>query len=794
MNPSASRPLVATYRLQLTPKFGFADAAELLDQIHALGISHLYLSPVAEAVPGSSHGYDVVDHRRVRSDFGGELGLRALLDAADERELGVVIDHVPNHASVERAELNPQWWAMLRDGPDSPGATWFDVDWEQTDGKVILPKLGDPLDDVIDQGGIAIAHADDEDHEHEIRYGPLRFPMADGTETLPLRDALEAQHYRLAWWRSPERNVRRFFTIDDLAAVCVEHSDVAEVVDTIPRLLADHAAFAGVRVDHVDGLADPEGYLRGLRAVIGDARWLVVEKIVAPGETLPRSWPVAGTTGYEQVTAAEHALLDPMAREPLDRLWRELAEATGQDHDFDDLERQARREVLDGGLRPDFDRLVRIADRPGSPPPDHLRTGFVELTLALDRYRTYLPDPESSRVLDDATQDAIRSAPDHADAIARVAELVLTDPTVGRRWQQLTGPVMAKGAEDRAFYRHQRLSSLCEVGGSPGTWTLDADAFHAHQRRVQDGWPSAMLTATTHDTKRSAAVRARSLALATRADEWADAARTWIDGHDLGSLNHPDVSLALQTVATAWPLDVDRLHAYLVKATREADLATSWTEPNERYESDLRDLASILVAETGDDDSPLGRLARELVVPGSAIGLRLLALQLTCPGIPDLYQGAPRELLSLVDPDNRRRTPWTAWADLVDDVGAPAGTDDGPLDVEHPNEARTRLVSRVLETRRLHTEAFGADAGYRPLDVDGPDTGRVLAFSRLDADGRPALITVVVRPSSSTTLGASVDIPDGSWHDLVHAASRAAGPTDVAQLTGSLGTAVLRRS
>ena len=789
MNTSPQRPLVATYRLQLTPSFGFAEAADLVEQLRALGISHLYLSPVTEAVPGSTHGYDVVDHRRVRSEFGGEEGLRELFDAAAEHGLGVVVDHVPNHVSVERAELNPPWWVMLRDGPESAAAAWFDVDWELTGGRVIVPKLGEPLDDVVEQGGISIVHdVDDDGGGSELRYGPLRFPMAAGTEGLPIRDALEAQHYRLAWWRSPDRNVRRFFTIDDLVAVCVEREEVAAVVDTLPRLLTDHEAFAGVRVDHVDGLADPEAYLQGLRSVIGDARWLVVEKIVAPGETLPRSWPVAGTTGYEQITTSEHVLLDPAGRPALDGLWRELADAAGQDHDFDRLEHLARREVLAGGLRPDLDRLVRVAARRGSPPSEDLRAGFVELTLALDRYRTYLPDPESSDVLDEAADAAALHAPEHADAVAHVLQLVREDEVLRTRWQQLTGPVMAKGAEDRAFYRYQRLSSLCEVGGSPGTWTLAVDDFHTHQQRVQDGWATTMLTATTHDTKRSAAVRARSLALVTRADEWADLVRTWLADNDIGSLRPPDVSLALQTVATAWPLDVDRLHAYLVKATREADLATAWTEPDDRYETDLRDLASRLVEQTADDDSSLGRFAGELVSPGSAIGLRLLALQLTCPGVPDLYQGAPRELLSLVDPDNRGDVPWTEWTHLVED----AARHERALDIEDPDEAGTHLVARVLDARRRLAAAFGDGAGYRPLGVSGPDAAGVVAFARLDPDGRPAVITIVVRPSASEP-DATVDLPAGPWYDLVHAVSAPDGHNVVSDVAGHLGVAVLRR-
>jgi len=786
------RPFVATYRLQLTPTFTFGDVIDVLDPIRDLGVSHLYLSPIAEAVAGSTHGYDVVDHERVRTEFGGEAGLAELLDAAGDHDLGVVIDHVPNHVSIERAELNPQWWAMLRDGPDSDAARWFDVEWDLTSGKVIVPKLGAPLADVVAQGALAIVAGAD---GPEVRYGPLRFPMAVGTESLPLGDALAAQHYELSWWRAPERNVRRFFTIDDLVAVRVEVPEVAFSVDTIPRRLADHDAFAGVRIDHVDGLADPAAYLQQLASVIGD-RWLIVEKIVAPGETLPRSWPVSGTTGYEQITTAEHTLLDPAAFEPLDRSWRELADTAGRPHAFDQMERSARREVLNEGLRPDLERLVRTASRPGSPSIEGLRSGFIELTLALERYRTYLPDPESRDVIDAAERDAIERAPALTVEIAAAADLVRSDADVRTRWQQLTGPVMAKGAEDRAFYRHHRLSSLCEVGGDPGAWTYDVGEFHAHQRRVQSEWPLNMLTNTTHDTKRSAVVRSRSLVLAERAVDWSAFVTEWVGAHtDLtGSIRPPEVSLALQTAVTSAPVDADRLQAYLVKATREADIDTSWFEPDTGYESDLERLATHLATELAVDSSALAAWAAAIGGPGTEIGLRLLTLQLTCPGVPDLYQGAPAELLTLVDPDNRQPPDWAAWTSLI---GRSRGTDVATaLADDDPDLARTVLVRRLLEVRRRATGAFGPDAGYLPLTVTGPGGEHVAAFCRTDA-AVPAVCVVVARalPDVSTVSAAIVELPPGSWAVVLgpdhHIEGTGAVPCS--RLMDQLGVCVLER-
>jgi (1->4)-alpha-D-glucan 1-alpha-D-glucosylmutase len=391
----------------------------------------------------------------------------------------------------------------------------------RTTARVIVPKLGDPLADVLAAGGLTTGEGD---RGPELRYGPLRFPLAPGTEGLGVAEAVERQHYRLQWWRDPARNVRRFFTIDDLVAVRAEEPDIAEAIDTIPARLADHPAFAGVRVDHVDGLAQPEAYLDSLRERIGGHRWLLVEKILAPGETLPPSWPVDGTTGYEHIRVSEHTFLDPAAEAPLDRLWTDL---TGDPRGFAEFEDQARREVLDGGLRPDLDRLVRVAagqlaesDRSGTAAAgdvddEALRQALVELTIGVHRYRTYLPDDAASVAeLDDARRRAISARPDLTDNDRDVVELIRSVPVVATRWEQLTSPTMAKGAEDRAFYRYLRLPSLCEVGGSPGEFSTSVDEFHRHHTQVQATTPTTMLAGTTHDTKRSEGVRARSLALA----------------------------------------------------------------------------------------------------------------------------------------------------------------------------------------------------------------------------------------------------------------------------------------
>jgi (1->4)-alpha-D-glucan 1-alpha-D-glucosylmutase len=780
-NPSG-RPAhpTATYRLQLTPSFGFAQAIAQIDHLAALGISDLYLSPISEANPGSSHGYDVVDHRSVRGDFGGADGLAALLDAAAEAGLGVIVDHVPNHVSITRAERNEPWWTTLREGRTSPSAAWFDIDWNDRDA-VIVPVLGEPIADVLRKGDLAI---ETRPSGSVVRYADLEFPIAAGTGDLELADLLAAQHYDLVWWRNPARNVRRFFTIDDLVAVRVEDPAVAAVVDTIPVMLRDHPAFRGVRVDHVDGLADPAGYLTQLRAKLGD-RLIWVEKIVSTGESIPRDWPVAGTTGYESIAAIERTLLDPRAARHLIDTWNS---ATVSTQPYEQLEYEACSFVLKHGLKPDLERLHRqVLARSGvAPDPagvaaddvgDETLAALEAITLGLDRYRTYLPADETSHVVfDHAVGVARHRRPGLDSEIGRVADALGSDPIAMRRWQQLTGPVRAKGAEDRAFYRYLPLASLCEVGGDPGTPTVDLDAFHTHQGSVQREWPLALLAGTTHDTKRSEDVRARSLAVADEHEQWRRALRaitTWSESHGI-AVGGEMVSLATQTVATAWPIDAERLSAYLVKAAREAGARTTWADPDESFEAALADLAAALCAAVADGDSDVDDLAvliDAIERPGIAYGVIALALRLTLPGIPDLYQGTEAFTYTLVDPDNRREPDWEHNRHLVD-IARSANCAD--LWARDDTEAvKACMILRLLHARRRLAAAFGPDSSYTPLAVtpsavapSAGDTG-VIAYARGDTDGPRIAVIARRRPTVPVNGELTIALPPGTWRDVL---------------------------
>ncbi len=819
----------ATYRLQLTPEFGFESARALFPTLVRLGVSHVYLSPICEAVSGSQHGYDVVDHTQIRAEFGGVDGLEALLDGATEHGLGVIIDHVPNHVSVAQPHENPTWWKMLTEGPTSDAANFFDVDWPAGGGKVIVPQLGRPLDDLLSDGAVDVRpNGDGVVGDGELVIGTQRFPLAPGTAHLPVEEAVGRQHYRLQYWRDPARNVRRFFTIDDLVAVRVEHPDVAEHVDTWPQRLLAHEAFAGVRVDHVDGLADPTGYLEQLRGLLGD-RLLLVEKILAPGEWLPEAWDVDGTTGYEHITMTEHTLLDPTARETLSRMWAQITDDTP----FLDLERIGRAEVLDGGLLPDLERTLRVvidaepddvpadvaADDPAGVESPITREALTRLTLEFDRYRTYLPDPASRPAFDDLV-DATLQRVDHDelsdqlrdqlhDEIVRVARVLTQDPKSRTRWQQLTGPVMAKGAEDRAFYRHFPLASLCEVGGTPGEFDTSIDEFHRYQTERGARCATGMLASTTHDTKRSAGVRARSLALAARAPAWDEVVSAWSTEHEglLGDLDRRFVSLALQTAVTARPLTIERLHDYLVKAAREGDEITSWIEPDEHVEAQLGLLAEAAINSSAINSSAtdeagaaasmgLAAFAAEIEPAGDAIGLRLLALQLTCPGFPDLYQGAPMTLLSLVDPDNRVPPAWEQLDRLIDAV--PTTDTEMAFSLGSADLARTTMTERILRLRARRPESFDERSGYTALEVSGTDAAHLIAYSRTSGGEIPSLVVIVSRARADAIDGAgtSVELPDGTWRSILHDDALLAngGTTRVADLMGAAEVAVLERT
>jgi (1->4)-alpha-D-glucan 1-alpha-D-glucosylmutase len=904
---------LATYRLQLHPGFGFDEAAAVAGYLADLGVSHAYLSPVLQAAPGSTHGYDVVDHSRPSEALGGAAGHDRLVAALRAVGLGQVLDIVPNHMAITGPE-NGWWWDVLEHGQSSRWAGHFDVTWDPPEEKlrntVLLPILGDHYGRVLDRGEVTIerdgarflvryfdhllpvsprslagllagaaARAADDDLD-DVARAYRRLPRATRTdpaavaerhrETQVLRrqlarllderpatsaavdgalgdlnadvDALDAlldqQNYRIAYWRTAERELgyRRFFDIDTLIGLRVEDPEVfADTHELILRWVVE-GVVDGLRVDHPDGLGDPEQYADRLARATGGV-WTVVEKILAAGEELPSSWPVAGTTGYDRLNVIGGLFVDPAGEAAMTDGYGRL---TGADTDVAAVVRAARELAVNELLAADVTRLtallVDVCERrrhQRDRTRHELHEAVRALLVAFPVYRTYVrPAAGAVRREDEATV---------ATSIARVAEerpdidpallVFLADLLLLRldnrtpledewvtRFQQLTGPAMAKGVEDTAFYRATRLLALNEVGGDLARFGVPVDAFHEANARAHERWPTTMTALSTHDTKRSADVRARLALLSEIPEAWADmcgrwmaaSAADWLGGEAERHTQH----LLFQTLVGAWPLSVERAAAYLEKTTREAKVRTSWTAPDPAFDT-ARDAFVAAVFEDGTLMANIEAFVAPLVEPGRVTALAQALLQLTAPGVPDTYQGTELWDLSLVDPDNRRPVDFGLRRALLATVGSasPGDLRAALADPDDPGVPQLRVVREALHVRRRRPALFGpGEAGaYAPLSFAGAAAAHGVGFTRgaegPDAGG-PAVAVVVPRlvlglAACGGWADTTVTLPPGAWIDLLTGATwdvaasghaRGSGrPVPLAELLAAFPVALLER-
>lgn len=822
--PPQGRPVpVSTYRLQLTADFTFDDAATQVDYLARLGVTHLYLSPVLTAAPGSTHGYDVVDHSEISAVLGGRAGLERLAAKAREHGLGLVVDVVPNHMAVP----TPVWhnralWSVLAEGPDSPYASWFDVDWSAGDGALLMPVLGRRIGAVLSSDELRLdqlAVGGTGEPQTVLRYYDHVFPVRPGTEHLPIAELVDRQHYRLAYWRvaNEELNYRRFFDVGTLAAIRVENPDVFDATHEVLVGLLRDGLVDGLRIDHPDGLADPGGYLDRLAAATDDA-WVVVEKILAPAEELPEDWATAGTTGYEAMWRVHAAFVDAGGGGELGALMHRL---TGDTTDaLPALVEEAKREIIAGSLYAEVDRLADLAAdicRDDVRLRDHTRRSLheclVELLVAADRYRYYVRPgenvhPDAQAAFAECVAVArTRLDEDRLETLDLLAEMLVGKEigSAGRtrearrdelvvRFQQTCGAVMAKGVEDTAFYRWTHLLSLCEVGGAPERFAISPEELHSWAGRAQDHAPVAMTGLSTHDTKRSEDVRARLGALSELPVEWAhlvDEVRAATADARPALLDGRTENILWQTLAGTWgddgPLETSRLTAYLTKAVREAKSHTAWTAQDEAYEQAVMGFAAHVVGDPTVVEAFTGWHRRTAAgVRASTLGMKLV--QLTLPGVADVYQGTEVPAVALVDPDNRRPV----------DFGALSAT-LARLESEAPRtpaEEKLLLTSRALRTRRDHPGAFtGREAGYVPLPAS---SGHAIAFARTDAE-RPVAVTVVTRLAVALDrLGGwgahTVVLPEGRWQDVLTGREMDGGSVALGTLLETLPVALLVRA
>lgn len=693
-------PPKATYRVQVRPGFDLDATAAILDYLDELGVSHLYSAPLLAATPGSAHGYDVVDHRAVNPELGGEAARQRLLRALRERQLGLVVDIVPNHAGVAVPPANPAWWDVLRRGRDSSYADWFDIDWDR--GRLLLPVLAD---DPAARDDLKLV-------DGELRYHEHRFPVADGTGDGTAREVHERQHYELISWRrgDAELTYRRFFAIAGLAGLRVEDPAVFAATHELILRWAAAGEVDGIRVDHPDGLRDPAGYLARLREAAPDA-WLVVEKILEYGEELP-DWPVDGTTGYDALAAVNGLFVDTDTEGDFTALDTRLA---GHHTSWQDLTHTTKLTAATQLLGAELTRLAALAPEV---PTERARAALAELAAAFPVYRGY--PPEGARHLAAARSEAGRRRPDLTGALDAITRRLRNpDDELAMRFPQLTGAVMAKGVEDTAFYRWTRFVALNEVGGSPAHFGVPPAEFHRFASARQVRWPASMTALSTHDTKRGEDVRARLAVLSELPGRWAEQVQTWMEYAPL-----PDPAFAhllWQTAVGAWPIERERLHAYAEKAAREAAASTSWADPDPAFEQAMHAVIDRMYDDPSLHDE-LTELAAAITPAGWCNSLGQKLIQLTMPGVPDTYQGTELWDNSLVDPDNRRPVDFDVRREML------ARLDGGwrpPIDTD--GAAKLLVVSRTLRLRRAHPELFTT---YRPVPAHGPQGRHVLAFDR----------------------------------------------------------------
>ena len=880
----------ATYRLQLTPDFGFYEASEIAAYLATLGVSHAYCSPYLQAAPGSMHGYDIVDHGRVNDELGGAAGRDVFVGALAATGLGQVIDIVPNHMAIGSG--NRWWWDVLMHGASSRFARHFDVDWSPPEAKlhdrVLLPVLGDHYGVVLRAGEVQLRRAGStftfEYFDHVVPVSPRtlddlltraaaacgsdelhfvgeelgRLPLAGDLEgdgparrmraTAVLTDLLgrivaadasagaaiddviatvnggidelhrllDRQNYRLARWQTgtAELDYRRFFDVTELAGIRVEDPEVFDEVHRLALAWVADGSVTGLRVDHPDGLRDPAGYLERL-ADRAPGTWIVVEKILEGDEELRGGWPVAGTTGYEFLGLVGGLFVDPAGEAEITAAY---VEATGDDRPFDEIAAESKRQIARDVLDADVARLVNLASQLCEADLDHrdhtrgeLRSAIEALLVAFPVYRTYVRpgvalDPADESIVDAVIADVAGHRPDIDRGLLTLLSSVLRcrsgsalGDRLAVRFQQLTGPVMAKAVEDTAFYRFTRMVALNEVGGAPGRFGTDLERFHASNASAFERHPARMVATSTHDTKRSEDVRLRIAALTEVPGEWTAAARRWsrrCRGLAGAAVRDPSIEhLVHQTLVGAHPLGRERAHAYLTKAMREAKRTTSWLRPGDEHEAASHALLDALLDDP-DHMAEVDRLARIVLPIGRASSLSQRLITLTSPGVPDLYQGSELWTDGLVDPDNRRPVDYRLRAALVEELRGASGelaSASWPLDdLDDPGRAKLWVTMRALDVRRRAPEAFmGAAASYRPLRASGAAADHLVAFVRGGRVVTLASRLVGVLGRAGGWGSTSVELPAGRWTDVLTDRSVGAGRSDVADLLDRLPVALL---
>lgn len=883
---------ISTYRFQFHRGFGFREARALIPYLFQLGVTDIYASPLFAAAPGSTHGYDICDHSRLNPELGTEDDFNLLVKDLKDRGMGLILDFVPNHMGAHPS-ANPWWRDLLENGPSSPYASFFDIDWApikpELKDKILLPILGDQYGQVLERGELRLEYADGSfslayfDHHLPINPRPASAVLAYNIEDLKtrlsaehpglrellsiqtallnlppytersphaveergrekqvcrdrlaklIRDSkpiqihiesnvavyngtvgqprsfdllhglLEAQAYRLAYWRTAmdEINFRRFFDINELAGLRQENEQVFDAVHRSLETLVEEGAVTGIRLDHIDGLHDPAGYLAKLQARLsglsGGPFYTVVEKITSMGEELP-PWPVAGTTGYDFLNDVNGVFIEPKSALPLKKLY---ARFTGRTDPFSQILYQSKYMIMVDSMISELTvlshALNRVSERDRRSRDftlESLRRALRELIAAFPLYRTYVGSSgwteDDEKTIDAAIAKTLQRHPTLEPSILKfIRDNLLPAPnsdeirrkealTFAMRFQQYTAPVQAKGMEDTSFYRYNFFLSLNEVGGDPRRFGRSLNEFHESNSVRSQRHPQGLLSTATHDTKRGEDARARLNVLSELPGEWRTKVAEWsrmnasfkvpVGGEPAPDRN--DEYFFYQTLIGSCPLTdapepdfVERLKAYLTKALREAKTHSSWIHNNEPYETAVRQFAERTLLGPGSKKF-LGSFLpfqKRVAHHGMWNSLAQVVLKNTSPGVPDLYQGGELWDFSMADPDNRRPVDFLRRKSAMENMPSLLNGQekDRPARLKSllerwpDGDLKLFVTATTLTLRRKFPDLF-LQGDYTPLLAGDPWDDHVVAFARQYQDQR----IVVAVPRRTVKLGLTSD-------------------------------------
>ena len=834
----------------------------IADYLGRLGVSHAYLSPILEARPGSTHGYDTVDHRSINPELGTLDEFRQMARTLRAVGVSIILDIVPNHMGIG-GDRNDLWLDVLEWGRESPYAAWFDIDWEPLEptltNKVLVPFLGSAYGEALRDGALVLGFDENAgefavwaENAHKLPICPTDYgrilalgcgalePLAAGfsatarrAESSALKDGLaktcaerpevgrairalleglntepgranlasliDRQHWRpaRASVAADDINYRRFFTVSDLAAIRIERDDVFDHVHALTFRLVEEGLVDGLRIDHIDGLYDPEAYCLTLRRKCPRPIYLLVEKILAPHELLRSSWNVDGTTGYEFSATVTQLLMDPASETILTRTYKGF---TSRTEELAEVERDAKLSIIDLEMAAELDALsARLRSIASANPStvdftrNALRTALRATVAELNVYRTYVAkgdvrDSDQATIVS-AIARARAALPSLDQTLFAFIERVMTasaGPSLdaAMRIQQYTGPVMAKGLEDTALYRYNRLIALSDVGAKPDRFTRDVASFHGFMTRRISEQKNGLLGTSSHDTKRGEDARARIAALSGHAEDWATSVHDWaalLRRQGAPKIDPNDSYYFFQLLVGAWPTEFvesaplpvvrfeafrDRVQRAMLKSVREARTRTNWHVPNTEYEERvLAYVKTALTLDTGNAFLPaFRRFEGTIAWDGAQNGLIQTVLKLTVPGVPDIYQGAELWEQSMVDPDNRRPVDFAKRQSMLEEFSE---TDLSLLADDFRSGAiKLAAMSRLLAFRARHPALF-AQGTYEPVPVAGPDADRIVAFQR-QWEGVTILVAIVLFPWRGPALARLQALPPtGAWHDLL---------------------------